>query len=117
MQVPSMLNDKTRNNAETPTIRRWRVVEVEKQDGERSRHIWGHDVTNDRGRASTAIQEFDRETMIATTRRGSSYKLVGAPGNSLVLETVWRTWCRLHGVVSEVDVTNEYFDIDRLISS
>jgi hypothetical protein len=112
-----MPSNKFHCDTETPTIRRWRIVEVEKQDGARSRHIWGHDVTNDRGRASTAITEFDRETMTATTRKGSNYKLVGAPGNSLVLETVWRTWCRLHGVVSEVDVTSEYFDIDRLFSN
>ena len=112
-----MPNNKIHSDAKTSTIRRWRVIEVEKQNGARSRHICGHDVTNDRGRASTAIREFDKEAMTAITQRGSNYKLVGIPGNSQPLEIVWRNWCRIHGVVSEVDVTDEYFDINSIIGS
>jgi hypothetical protein len=105
------------NSAESPVIRRWRVIEVEKQDGSRSRHIWGHDIMNDSGMASTAIREFDWTTMTATTLSGHNYTLVGIPGNSHALERVWHSWCHLHGVIAESDVTDEYFDVDKVIGS
>ena len=96
------------------TLRRWRVVEVEVPDGSRSRHVWGHDVKNGLGRASSPIVEFDTEAMTATTRSGSNYKLVGLPGNSRLGKSAWRTWCRENGVVAELDVTNEYLNVDQL---
>jgi len=96
------------------TLRRWRVFEIEAQDGTRSRHVWGHDVKNDRGRASSPIIEFNLEDMVAISRSGSNYKLVGLPGNSRLGKGAWSRWCRENVVVSEVDVTNEYLNIDQL---
>jgi hypothetical protein len=96
------------------TLRRWRVMEIEAPDGTHSRHVCGHDVKNGRGRASTPIQEFKLETMIAITRSGSVYKLTGLPGNSRLGRGAWRRWCDSNPVVSETDVTNEYLDIDKL---
>jgi hypothetical protein len=113
-QVSDMPDTTPASNSETPTMRRWRVMEVERLNGDRSRHIFGHDITNDRGRASTAIREFDPETMTATTQRGNHYKLLGIPGSSFALEKVWRSWCTVHDVISEVDVTDEYFDVNRI---
>ena len=96
------------------TLRRWRVMEIEAPDGTRSRHVLGHDVKNDRGRASSPIMEFNQETMIATTRSGSSYKLVGLPGNSRLGKGAWSRWRSDNEVVSEADVTNEYLNADQL---
>jgi len=97
-----------------PSLRRWRVIEVVSHDGTRSRHVYGHDVTNDAGRASSEIQEFDREAMAATTRSGRIYKLVGAPGKARSGEDAWQNWCRINGIVSEADVTHEYFNFKQL---
>lgn len=95
-------------------MRRWRVVEIEAQDGTRSRHVWGHDVTHDEGRASSTIVAFNRETMTATTRSGTIYSLVGLPGNSRQGKYVWGKWCDIYGVISELDVTDEYLDVSQL---
>ncbi len=96
------------------TLRRWRVMEVEVRDGSRSRHVWGHDVTNALGRASSAIMKFNQETMTATTLSGRNYKLVGLPGNSRLGRHAWIKWCDDNGVVSNLDVTQEYLNIDKL---
>ena len=96
------------------TMRRWRVIEVEAPDGTRSRHVCGHDVKNDRGLTSSPIVEFNLEAMIAISRSGSNYKLVGLPGNSRLGKGAWSRWCRHNAVVSEVDVTNEYLNTDQL---
>jgi hypothetical protein len=100
----------------SPEIRRWRVMEVVSKTGARSRHIWGHDVANDAGRASSGIKEFDLEAMTATTHSGRVYKLVGAPGKARSGEKAWQGWCQVNGVVSAVDVTAEYFDVDQLFA-
>ena len=100
-----------------PSLRRWRVIEVVSLNGTRSRHVYGHDVTNDAGRASSAIKKFDWETMTVTTQSGRNYKLVGAPGNARSGEYAWQNWCSVNVVVSEVDVTNEYFSIDKLFTN
>jgi hypothetical protein len=96
------------------TLRRWRVMEVEVQDGTRSRHVWGHDVKNGLGRASSPIMEFNVGAMTAITRSGSNYRLVGLPGNSRLGKNAWSSWCSNNGVVSELDVTAEYLNIDQL---
>ncbi len=96
------------------TLRRWRVTEVEARNGTRSRHVWGHDVENDIGLASSQIKEFNLGAMTATTRSGTKYRLVGLPGNSRLGKCAWDKWCNNNKVVSELDVTNEYLDIEQL---
>ncbi len=96
------------------TLRRWRVMEIEAPDGTRSRHVWGHDVKNGRGRASSPIREFVMDSMIAVSRSGTSYKLIGLPGNSRLGKGAWSRWCSNNPVVSETDVTNEYLNINAL---
>lgn len=104
------------NDFKDPLLRRWRVKEVVLPNGTRSRHVYGHDVANDIGRSSTAIKKFDIHTMTATTQSGRKYKLAGAPGNAILGERTWQDWCRQHGVLSEVDVTHEYFDQGQLFT-
>ncbi len=96
-------------------VRRWRVMEVVSHLGRRSRHIWGHDVTNDMGRASSGIKSFDLDAMTATTHSGTVYKLIGVPGKARSGERAWQNWCRINSVSTAVDVTAEYFDLDILV--
>lgn len=98
----------------SPSLRRWRVMEVVSKNGTRSRHVWGHDVANDAGRASSGIKEFNLEAMTATTHSGRIYTLVGVPGNARSGEQAWKNWCRINGVISAVDVTSEYFSVDNM---
>lgn len=107
---------KVPSDYKSPSLRRWRVMEVVSKNGTRSRHIWGHDVANDAGRASSGIKEFNLESMTATTHSGRVYTLVGAPGKARSGERAWQDWCSLNGVVSAVDVTSEYFDADKLFA-
>jgi hypothetical protein len=100
-----------------PSLRRWRVMEVMLKNGTRSRHVWGHDVTNNAGRASTTINGFDSVTMTVVTHSGRIYKLIGLPGRARKGEYAWQHWCRINGVVSEVDVTDEYFDADKWLDN
>ena len=92
------------------SLRRWRVIEIEMQDGVRSRHVCGHDVDKNTGRASTTITQFNQDTMVATTQSGSAYRLVGLPGNSRLGKSAWSELCKERGAVSELDVTHEYLD-------
>jgi hypothetical protein len=114
LRVPSQRVKDVPEDYKSPSLRRWRVVEVVSPNGIRSRHVYGHDVANDAGRASSAIKEFDWETMTVTTQSGRNYKLVGAPGNARSGEYAWRNWCNNNVIVSELDVTDEYFSIDKL---
>jgi hypothetical protein len=99
-----------------PALRRWRVMEVVLRNGIRSRHVWGHDVTNEAGRASSAIRKFNKEDMTATTHSGRIYQLLGPPGHANQGEYAWQNWCRINGVISESDVTDEYFHIDEWLA-
>ncbi len=111
-----MTINKVPEDYKSPALRRWRVMEVVSKSGARSRHIWGHDVANDAGRASSGIKEFDMEAMTVTTHSGRIYNLIGAPGKARSGEKAWQSWCRVNEVVSAVDVTSEYFDGDHLFA-
>ncbi|MBI4808073.1 MAG: hypothetical protein HY799_03885 [Nitrosomonadales bacterium] len=102
------------NDSKNISLRRWRVMEIESLDGVRSRHVWGHDVTNNLGRSSSQIEAFDRETMTATTHSGKIYHLVGLPGNSKLGRAAWGKWCKDNGIASEADVTNDYLNVDQI---
>jgi hypothetical protein len=90
------------------TLQRWSIIEVEIRGGLRSRHICGHDVENDAGRATSAIKQFFKDTMVAVTQNGSFYRLAGMPGYSEPARFVWSRVCRNNKVVTERDVSHEY---------
>ena len=96
------------------TIRRWKVVEVELKTGEVSRHLCGHEVSQDVGRASSPIKSFDREAMMLTTQSGSRYQLHGLPGTSNAADKAWHNWCKSNHVIKERDVTHEYLDVSQV---
>ncbi len=108
-----MPEKKTQNDSMEPSLRRWRIIEVTFKNGSLSRHLFGHDVANDECRASSSITAFNREAMTATTHSGTNYKLLGVPGQVRKCEAVWRNWCQIHGVVSERDVTSDYFTFEQ----
>ncbi len=95
-------------NSASVSLHQWRVVEITTRNCARSRHMWGHDVASNQGRASTAIMTFDPATMTATTRSGRNYVLAGLPGDSPLGKAAWEKWCGDHEVVAESDVTGEY---------
>jgi hypothetical protein len=96
------------------SLRRWKVVEVELKSGETTRHVYGHEVSHDVGRASSPIKSFDREAMLVTTQSGSHYRLQGLPGTSTVADKAWLHWCKNNNVIRELDVTHEYMDVSKV---
>lgn len=92
---------------ETPVIELsdWMVVEVTPGN---DRHFIGWNLTEGEGRTSSKLASFDSTTTIGTTSSGRKYKLVGEPGiNGDALYT-FTHWCRVNGVQSYEDVSDEY---------
>ncbi len=107
-----MPNELSAGSVQAVTLRRWRVIEVTRQGGARSRHLLGHDVAIDEGRVSSPVVDFKLDSMTATTSSGARYRLAGVPGHSRKVQAIWEDWCRTHSVVSQHDVTNDYMDPD-----
>jgi hypothetical protein len=95
------------------TLRRWCVMEITTKQGARSHHVHGHDVTNNFARTSSAIGDFDAHNMTVSTRSGRLYKLLGLPGNYPAGKPAWDAWCNSNGITSQIDVTDQYLDIDK----
>ncbi len=85
------------------TVVRWSVQRVGEDD-----HVVGLAVSDGEGRASTAIQSFDRATATATTSSGRRYRLQGPPGQHPDADYTWNLWCRVNGVKACTDVSDEY---------
>lgn len=88
------------------TLSNWRVSEVT-VSGRRERHVWGWNVADWEGRASTAITEVDAHRRMMRTASGRVYRLAGPPGHDRDGDFVWRGWCRVNGATDEIDVTDE----------
>ena len=86
----------------------WRVFEVLRRDStERTRHFAGYSETDNAGRVSSAIMQFDPATMRGVTSSGRVYGLRGKPGLGSDAEYTWNAWKRFGGVRDAVDVTAE----------
>ncbi|GAB4122579.1 MAG: hypothetical protein Fur0040_03350 [Sideroxydans sp.] len=96
------------------TLRRWKVYEIETPNGQVTRHLCGHDVLQDVGRATSAIASFDKASMLVVTQSGNRYRLQGLPGDSKLADKAWRKWCTDNQVVGERDVTREYLDVSKV---
>ncbi len=96
---------KTSPVAETPELQlsSWQIWQTE--TGER--HFVGYNETEGAGRVSSAIQQFDRDTMRGITRSGRVYELLGPPGHDGDAAYVWGYWKRRNGVQTAEDVTLE----------
>jgi ATP-dependent Lon protease len=91
------------------TISRWSVREAQfDAPHDQSRHLVGYVARKGKGRVTSAIQSFDRDTMRIQTRSGRVYQLAGPPGFDPDAEYVWAHWKALNQVRDETDVTPEY---------
>lgn len=90
-------------------LRSWRVYEVEDESGPEhsTRHFVGYVDRNAEGRASSAIQSFDKNTMRGVTRSGRVYELAGPSGVNGDAMYVWEHWKRINQVTKVTDITNE----------
>jgi len=93
------------------TIMAWSIKEIVWGESEQpTRHLVGHIPQNSSGRASSAIQSFDRGKMLITTSSGRVYALLDPPGENDDADYVWEQWKGFNHVRSEKDVTNEYYE-------
>lgn len=92
----------------TPVIEltKWQVVEVTPPGTDR--HFVGYNVTEGEGRTSSKIVSYDKETQTGTTRSGRKYKLVGETGIDGDALYTFTNWCKINGVESYKDVSDEY---------
>ena len=92
-------------------ISRWTIREITKSDllpiG--SHHIVGWNVTEGEARVSSAIESFDKEKMIATTKSGRKYQLLHDPAINMDAQYVFEAWCYVSKVDEWIDVTNQYY--------
>ena len=96
---------------ETPSVvlSRWRIFEVTTPYLDYpTRHFVGYNETEREGRTSSAIQEFDPDTMQGITRSGRVYKLTGDPGSDRDALYVWSRWSEMNEVETSKDITEEF---------
>ena len=92
-------------------IAEWSIREVIYGDNKiATRHLVGFVLQDSFGRASSAIQSFDKEKMVIETSSGRLYKLHGRPGNHHDAEHVWQHWKDFNIAQDEKNVTDEYWD-------
>lgn len=64
-----------------------------------------------KGRVTSAIQSFNKDTKTITTRSGRQYELVGEPGFDGDADYVWGVWKRRNAVTgTEINVSMSYYD-------
>ena len=73
-----------------------------------TRHLVG--IVDGFGRVCSPIQDFNPETMEATSRSGKIYELYGEPGIASNAEYVFDHWCDMNGITEKTDVTKEYWN-------
>jgi hypothetical protein len=92
-------------------IVRWSIKEVIYGANEfPTRHLVGYVPQESAGRASSAIQELNKENRIILTNSGRVYQLTDKPGKDDDADYVWNNWKRVNGAQVEKDVTDEYWD-------
>lgn len=98
---------------QTPKIKiiRWTIREITKSDQLpiNTHHIVGYNSTEGEGRVSSAIESFDKETLVATTGSGRLYQLNTDPAINMDAEYVWQRWCQINDVQDWIDVTDQYY--------
>jgi hypothetical protein len=97
----------------TQLLHRWRVMEAVARGDIRTRHVCGQNPNGSFGISTSAIQEFDPDSMTVKTLSGKTYILVGSPDKSSLGQAAWRKWCNDNGIAMDRDVTSEYFNADQ----
>ena len=93
------------------TLQSWQIFEVQfPQKPNRTRHFVGFAVRERAGQVSSAIQQFDPQTMRGVTESGRVYQLQGPPGWDADADHTWRRWKSICNIADEVDVTGSMKD-------
>lgn len=90
----------------TLLIADWRISEVTVK-GKRQRHVWGWNLHDREGRASTAITDVRVDERVLITESGRRYRLVGPSGKNADGAWVWDMWRTANDATEEIDVTEE----------
>lgn len=92
--------------SERPVIEleRWLVMQL--PDG--SSHFVGWNITDQEGRATTSIVEFDPATCRGATASGRVYVLIGPTGPDRDGVHTWRRWMRIQNQKTAVDVSLQF---------
>lgn len=62
------------------TLIDWNILQLVDEDGTTVEFFIGYSTTDQLGRLSTPIEDFDEEAGTGATRSGSTYRLIGKPG-------------------------------------
>ncbi len=89
------------DKAPTISLVQWMIVETDKQQ----RHFVGYNYLEYEGRVSSAIVQFDKDSMSGITSSGRVYQLKGVPGINKDALYVWDYWRNFNGVQAWEDVT------------
>lgn len=91
-------------------IAKWSIKEVIWGFNEfPTHHLIGFVLQESAGRATTAIQAFDKENGIIQTQSGRLYQLKGEPGQHGDADYVWSQWKSCNDARAEKDVTDQYW--------
>ncbi|EUC16535.1 hypothetical protein PMI06_004869 [Burkholderia sp. BT03] len=83
----------------------WRVVQTERGE----RHFVGIRADTRHARVSSAIREFDANSMIGICVGRRRYRLIGPPGWTDDCAYLLMAWCLKYDVLSCCDVTSECY--------
>jgi hypothetical protein len=105
----SIWSTKSIDEAPEVILEQWNIFEVKSPYWEGyTRHFVGYNISDNEGRVSSAIQNFDPTSMQGITRSGRVYKLVGDPGWHKDAEYVWCRWCNINHVEDQRNITKEF---------
>ena len=89
----------------------WSIKEVIfGSNTQRTQHLIGYIREENAGRVTSAIQNFDQEKRIITTRSGRIYQLSGKPGSHGDAQYVWDHWKNDNDARDELDATEQYIN-------
>jgi hypothetical protein len=88
----------------------WSVYEIADGD-EKFHHLVGFVPDRQIGRVTSAIRNFDRNSMRLITSTGRLYKLDGQPALKDEMLPVWAEWINKYNIENYIDVTHRYLSI------
>lgn len=91
---------------------RWRLFQVRRLDGKRTRHLVGR--ADREGRVCSAIVAMDLQALRMTTESGRVYQLHGSPGRDSDAEYVFGTWKRFAEATHPRDLTRAFMRLRQM---
>lgn len=91
---------------------RWRLFQVRRLDGKRTRHLVGR--ADREGRVSSAIVAMHLQALRMTTESGRVYQLHGSPARDSDAEYVFGIWKRLAGATHPRDLTRAFMRLRQM---